>query len=526
MQRTGHSILHALRNREIARPRVPRTSALMKQLYDGIAPNAAITDVSGCHDLIIRKFVCGGKYLLCFSTNMTEVMLYRFRGILRTDCGENGALLNARFDDFFQKVFTLSVSNALETLCSNFSLVTSDHQFIILASTAPASSSSASVVTRANSTDILQKFKTEDIAFYVVRVNDGKVVDRVVFPSDYVNLVHHSGVSLHGSYFAVTSVRRQCVVLFEITVSGALRRVLEVGDVALDDAATSAATAESSQQQNISAEQQPLQPPPPCDAPCAATVSHPQPLGALKHRLLAALHADALASGCPEYRQSFFRNYEQYEALLLWKVQVVDGARLLMRFVTAEAVQSGWSQAALLGVFDIHLQQFTRLFRWPTQELLQLIDSCVDDLRVSGGASDGSVDTTAVRDHLHRMFVAPQPRWLGASASQQVMSRLPFNPQQVQETPLLDPQIFCFDERFVSALDRARCTTDAPIRFVSRRTGRVAFKLSVVGRHGTRPQHGPRQPQRSSSSFIFHPVYPFVLTVHHPTSTVNFHFRI
>ena len=86
----------------------------------------------------------------------------------------------------------------------------------ILASTAPSSSSSS--LARTHSGDVFQRLKSEDITFYVVRVCDGKVVDRVAFPCDYVNLVHHSGVSIHGSLFAVTSVRRQCVTVFEITV--------------------------------------------------------------------------------------------------------------------------------------------------------------------------------------------------------------------------------------------------------------------------------------------------------------------
>ena len=116
MQRNGHGILHALRNGEIARPGVPRTSALMKERSDVVAPNTTVADVSGCQDLVLRKFVCGGKvrslaarpnidandvfqYLLCFSTNMTEVILFRFRGLPK-ECGDDGSVTNARFDDF------------------------------------------------------------------------------------------------------------------------------------------------------------------------------------------------------------------------------------------------------------------------------------------------------------------------------------------------------------------------------------------------------------------------------------------
>ena len=124
-----------------------------------------------------------------------------------------------------------------------------------------------------------------------------------------------------------------------------------------------------------------------CESVGSASGAPSRPLGALKHRLLAALHADAMRSPCPLHRQSFFRNYEQHESLLLWKAQFIDEKKLLLRFVTPEAVSGAYAQAALLAVYDVAADQITQLFRAPTAALMRLVDACTDDLRVSGGAA-------------------------------------------------------------------------------------------------------------------------------------------
>jgi hypothetical protein len=118
---------------------------------------------------------------------------------------------------------------------------------------------------------------------------------------------------------------------------------------------------------------------------------------------------------------------------------------------------------------------------------------------------------------------------------------LPLNPQQLQESVLLDPSLFRFDERAVSALDRPRPCPDAPVRFVSRRTGKVRFQLDALG-GGAPPARTSRCKCvylivilsgcrgslivcRNTASYVFHPVQPFVIAMHHGTGMVTFHFR-
>jgi hypothetical protein len=86
------------------------------------------------------------------------------------------------------------------------------------------------------------------------------------------------------------------------------------------------------------------------------------PLGALKHRLIAHLHGQAMMQGTLSARQQFFRNFAQLDALLLWKAQLLGPTTMLLRFASLDCAMSGWLHGAMLALYDTATAQFIRVF--------------------------------------------------------------------------------------------------------------------------------------------------------------------
>ena len=86
-------------------------------------------------------------------------------------------------------------------------------------------------------------------------------------------------------------------------------------------------------------------------------------------------------------------------------------------------------------------------------------------------------------------------------AIRRVLSTLPIPPQTFQESPYFYQNLFSFDEKAISAVDRPRNNNEQFVRFYCRKTGRLKFKL----------------PNRAFQSkrvmvYIFHPFYPIVIS--------------
>lgn len=170
----------------------------------------------------------------------------------------------------------------------------------------------------------------------------------------------------------------------------------------------------------------------------------PAPYTALKQRLLSFLHRQALESGDPKALRTFFYNYKAYSDMLIWKMQLLDREHMLIKFGLLEAIvgknPDAYINSSLLVVYN--------------------------------------VATTEIEN----LFVKALPASFG---------RLPSNPQQYQESPYLDQQVFGYDERSVNALDRPKSCVESPVRFVSRRTGALRFRLPLgtAARHVNRAKY-------------------------------------
>eukprot|EP00741_Cyanophora_paradoxa_P012960 tig00020660_g12516.t1 len=176
----------------------------------------------------------------------------------------------------------------------------------------------------------------------------------------------------------------------------------------------------------------------------------------------------------------------------------------------------------------------------------------------SGALSVGSIATNGHLRELHRAqraVYAASARSAAGSFARRHLSMLPCAPQNscestCCESPLLDPALFTYDDRLVSHGDSTASSPTAtqtgasydrlvshggsfqcrsyqcleyPVKFLSRRTGAIRFKIHPGP---TSPRSSPRN--KRWLSYLFHPALPFVISIQHSPmhpSVLNVHFR-
>lgn len=108
-----------------------------RQFYENLVPNCTIYDVE-CPDHLFRKFTDDGQYLVCFSRNHQEVIVYRPTWLSYSckeeDCDIHGLPLKAnRFDSFFTRLYSVSLASSNELICKDFFIYMESKQFGLFA---------------------------------------------------------------------------------------------------------------------------------------------------------------------------------------------------------------------------------------------------------------------------------------------------------------------------------------------------------------------------------------------------------
>jgi len=265
------------------------------------------------------------------------------------------------------------------------------------------------------------------------------------------------------------------------------------------------------------------------DPPPPETQSTSEPfIPGLKHRLLAFLAKQAKMQN---NLMQFFFSYNQYNSLVMWKMQFLDTTHLLIKFGSIEGVNTRTpSDVASLNAFFVVYNMVTTdivgvypntslEFAEKFQQFCEYFRAC----RTMTDCSSTCSNNCYVRETLERQRLAVVNAKHGghSQATRRILSVLPFSPQLWNESPYFDQSLFSYDEKFISAADRLRPCAEYPIKFYSRRSGALKFKLS------------PGIPNRCNrskrfASYVFHPFLPFIISVQHALfqpCIVNFHFR-
>ncbi|KAJ7564160.1 hypothetical protein O6H91_02G005500 [Diphasiastrum complanatum] len=235
MLKHSENILHRLFARETCRA-APNTHVhRVRQFYENIVPSHTVYDVE-CPDHSFRKFTNDGQYLICFSRNHQELIVYRFNWLnyftkgADSDIRDELPLKARKFESYFLQLYTISLGSATELICKDFFLSTENSCFGIFATTtgpdndAPATPEAVQGVPSIERTTI-----------HIVRLADGAVIDERVYRDDFIHLAHNAGVFMYDDLLAILSIRYQSIRILQVRETGMFVDVHTIGTFCRED---------------------------------------------------------------------------------------------------------------------------------------------------------------------------------------------------------------------------------------------------------------------------------------------------
>lgn len=108
-----------------------------RRFYENLVPSYTVYEVE-CPDHSFRKFTDDGQYLISFSRNHQELIVYRPRWLSFScnddDCDKHDLPSKARrFDSFFTQLYCVSLASCNELICKDFFLYMDSNQFGLFA---------------------------------------------------------------------------------------------------------------------------------------------------------------------------------------------------------------------------------------------------------------------------------------------------------------------------------------------------------------------------------------------------------
>ncbi|KAK1305287.1 Light-mediated development protein DET1 [Acorus calamus] len=143
-----------------------------------------------------RKFTDDGLYLISFSRNYQELIVYRPTWLTFSckgeDCDFHGLPAKAKkFESFFTQLYCVSLASANELICKDFFLYVENNQFGVFATSTAQVHDAPAIEGATPGVPPIEK-----ITFHLVRLQDGSKLDERVFRDDFVNLAHNMGYML------------------------------------------------------------------------------------------------------------------------------------------------------------------------------------------------------------------------------------------------------------------------------------------------------------------------------------------
>ena len=250
----------------------------------------------------------------------------------------------------------------------------------------------------------------------------------------------------------------------------------------------------------------------------------------LKQRLLSFWWRRAYYGnyGDPSARAAALRHlyfhFDQLKDLLLCKVQFLDEAHLLVKMGSVDvlaanksnSIESASSHGALFVVYNVNSTMVVGAYENTSRELLDLFEHFCDYFRVSSFSKPLSYISSCGnnafgRDTLRKLQYAVKHARNGGSAQavRRVLLSLPFSTQGSMESPYFDMSLFAYDGKVICPVDRPQLCCEYPIKFYSRLTGALKFKIDPGAPHRSQKN------SKRYSSYICHPRYPLIISIHH-----------
>ncbi|WCJ32879.1 Light-mediated development protein DET1 [Euphorbia peplus] len=495
--------------RQVSTPRPGTNIHSARRFYENLVPSYTIYDVE-CPDNSFRKFTDDGQYLISFSRNHQDLIVYRLKGFSYSCKGEDCDLPSRakRFDSFFTQLYSVTLANSNEVICKDFFLYMESTQFGIFAT------STAQFHDMPATGGAIQGVPSiERITFHLLRLEDGAILDEKIFQNDFVNLAHNMGVFLYDDLLAIVSLRYQIIHILQIRESGNLVDVRAIGAYCREDDELFLNSNTQDSQVN----------------------SDNSFLSGMKQRLLSFIFRGIWneernkSMRVQGLKKKFYFHFQDYADLIIWKVQFLDRHHLLIKF---GSVDGGVSRTAehhpsFFAVYNMDTTEIVAFYQNTSDELYILFEQFCDHFFAS---SRNSLYMNFISSHSNNVHALEQLQSIKNKASslsqfvKKMLASLPFSCQSLSPSPYFDQSLFRFDEKLISATDRHRPSTDHPIKFISRRQ---PFTLKFKMKPG--PEAGSTDGRNKKvSSFLFHPFFPLALSIQQTMflqPSLNIHFR-
>ncbi|XP_062095827.1 light-mediated development protein DET1 [Humulus lupulus] len=526
----SNNVVARLFQRQICTPPPGTSVHCARRFYENLVPSYTIYDVE-CPDHLFRKFTEDGQYLVCFSRNHQELIVYRPSWLSFSckdeDCDIHDLPLKAKkFDSFFTQLYCVSLASSNELICKDFFLYMESNRYGLFATSTGQIHDAPAVGGAIQGVPSIER-----ITFHLLRLEDGVVLDEKVFNDDFVNLAHNMGVFLHDDLLAVVSLRYQTIHILQIRESGNLVDVRAIGAFCSEDD-------ELFLNSNVSSMS--IQP----------TENHVENglhqglpnssnyfLSGIKQRLLSFIFRGIWSEEtnhtlrAQNLKRMFYFHFQDYVDLIIWKVQFLDRHHLLIKFGSVDGAVSRTpdQHPPFFAVYNMETTEFVAFYQQNSaDELYLLFEQFSDHFHA---ISKNSLYLNFISSHSNNVHAREQLRSLKNKASsssqfvKKMLSSLPINCQSLSPSPYFDQSIYRFDEKLISAADRHRQSTDHPIKFILRRQPHaLRFKIKPGPEGGNTDSR-----TKKISSFLFHPFLPLALSIQQTLflqpSAVNIHFR-
>ncbi|KQK04397.1 hypothetical protein BRADI_2g13320v3 [Brachypodium distachyon] len=199
----------------------------------------------------------------------------------------------------------------------------------------------------------------EKITFYLVRLEDGAILDEKAFCNDFINLAHSIGAYLYEDLVCIVSLRYQTIHVLQIRDSGNLVEVRRIGAFCQeDDELYLHSHGQAAQGSSF--------------------------LPGIKQRLLSFIFRKTWNEEPDQtlrvqhLKKKFYFHFQDYVDLIIWKVQFLDRHHLFIKFgsVDGGVSRSTEQNLAFFAVYNMETTEIVSLYQFVKKMMASLPYTC------------------------------------------------------------------------------------------------------------------------------------------------------
>lgn len=157
----------------------------------------------------------------------------------------------------------------------------------------------------------------------------------------------------------------------------------------------------------------------------------------------------------------------------MWKMQLLDTNHILVRYASEEVatlqVSDPNAHPALLVVYDMVAAKVLAAYDNASSYMLTQLENFSDFFRNADCQYMCSPSNNIYAKLMQQRFkqTIVSARYGGVTeATKRLLSQLPICAQSYSSSPYLDLSLFCYDDKWVSMMERPKACAEHPIRYI------------------------------------------------------------